>query len=73
MAQRNGWDMDDVVARIFGANTQRVPGTAVILNLLVFEPGSQISPASYLDPRLGYPIFYDPAGPDGARRRRLIR
>ena len=65
LAERNSWDLSKVAARFVGFNTTSVSGTAVVLNFLVFEPGSFLSNLlpNGIDPRLGYPavtVLQDP-------------
>ena len=59
----NGWDFSKLRARLIGANTTTIPGTTVILNFLIFEPGSHLSNVINIDPALGYPavtVLQDP-------------
>ncbi len=61
--QKQGWDLSKLKARLVGFNTGSVPGLTVVLNFLVFEPGSPITPLFNIDPRLGYPsvtVLNDP-------------
>jgi hypothetical protein len=62
-AQRVGMDLSKLVARFVGINTKDVPGTTVILNFLIFQPGATVSDKIKLDPALGYPsvtVLQDP-------------
>jgi len=59
----NDWDMSKLLGRAMAANTRTVPGTSVILNFLLFEPGTKLSEFVDFDPVLGYPavtILQDP-------------
>ena len=61
-----GVDLSNVRARLVGINTLTVPGTTVVLNFVLFEPGAKISDEINLDPRLGYPsvtVLQDPTAP----------
>ena len=56
---------DTLHARLFGSNSNAVPGLTIVLNFMIFEPGSQIAAGFPLniDPRLGYPtvtVLNDP-------------
>jgi len=56
-------DFSKVHARLFGFNANAVPGLTIVLNFLVFEPGTQVSDIVLIDPRLGYPtvtVLQDP-------------
>jgi hypothetical protein len=64
VAERAGMKFDGLRARFVGVNTNAVSGTTVVLNFLVFEPGSTVSDEIQLDPLLGYPavtILQDPS------------
>lgn len=55
-------------ARYIGANTKDVPGTTVIINFMVFEPGTTFptDPPTTTDPADGYPsvtVLQDPSAP----------
>ena len=61
--ERNGADLSKLRARLFGVNTTAVTGLTVVLNFMIFEPGSRVSDEVNLDPRLGYPsvtVLNDP-------------
>jgi hypothetical protein len=61
-----------VHARLFGVNATAVPGLTVVLNFMIFKPGTQVSELIAIDPRLGYQsvtVLNDPTGaaaPDSA-------
>jgi hypothetical protein len=60
-----GADYDDMRARYVGVNTFAVLATTVVVNLLVFEPGSTLFGLP-IDARLGYPtvvVLQDPTSP----------
>jgi hypothetical protein len=52
-----GSDADDLRARYVGVNSSSVAGTTVVINLLVFEPGTLHFGVPF-DPQLGYPMFF---------------
>ena len=57
-------DFSQLRARLFGANTVTVPGTAVILNFMIFNAGAKISNSIQIDPALGpfsVTILQDPS------------
>jgi len=59
----NEWDFTKLRARFMGVNAVSVSGLTVILNFLVFEPGTQLNENVDLDPALGYPaltVLQDP-------------
>jgi len=55
MGAENGWDLDRVHSRLIGVNAVLGLNIVIIMNVLVFEPGAQISPDFDTDPALGYP------------------
>jgi hypothetical protein len=64
VAQMQGMDLSQLIARIVGVDKMDVPGTTLVTNLLVFRPGAHISSEFATDPSLGYPtvlIFQDPS------------
>ena len=64
VAQMQGMDLSQLVARIVGVDTTDFIGTTLVTNLLVFRPGAHISSEFATDPSLGYPtvlIFQDPS------------
>lgn len=57
------WDFTKLRARYVGFNTTAVANTTIVLNFLVFEPGSPINELFQVDPLLGYPsltVLNDP-------------
>jgi hypothetical protein len=57
------WDFSKLRARYVGFNSTAVAGTMIVLNFLVFEPGSPVHELFQVDPLLGYPsltVLNDP-------------
>lgn len=64
VATKAGMDLSGLIARFVGVNTTSVNSTTVVLQFLVFKPGSTVSDQVLLDPQLGYPavtILQDPS------------
>lgn len=62
----NNWDFSKLRARFMGINAAAVSGTVVILNFLVFEPGTVLRPDVDIDEVLGYAavtVLQDPTAP----------
>jgi len=60
---RMDWDMTKLVSRQVGFNAFSISGTTLVINLLTFEPGTQVSPYLDIDTVLGYPtivVLQDP-------------
>jgi hypothetical protein len=55
VATKDGMVLSGLLARYIGVNTTAVQGTTVVLQFLVFAPGSTVSNKIRLDPALGYP------------------
>ena len=63
VAGREGMDLSSLIARYVGIDNRDVPGTTMVANFLVFNPGATVSSKFAVDPRLGYPtvvVLQDP-------------
>lgn len=58
--------LPNIRARLFGVNNTAVAETTIVLNFLIFEPGTELSDNVHIDSRLGYPsvtVLQDPTAP----------